>query len=84
MAASQAASGVRRWRQTATAGRDDRGGNDEDAKLLDATIDTIMVNRPEPTPEQSSIFCLKQEYDNPSGQEAVVKAPLPALYPSEE
>ena len=46
------------------------GANVHDAKLLDATLDAVVVERPEPTPEAPQHLCLDKGYDNPSGREA--------------
>jgi len=47
------------------------GANVHDAKLLDATLEAVVVDRPEPTPEAPQHLCLDKGYDNPSGREAV-------------
>jgi putative transposase len=44
-----------------------------DAKLLDKTIEAIVVERPEPTKEDPQNLCLDKGYDNQYGEEAVVK-----------
>jgi putative transposase len=44
-----------------------------DAKLLDKTIEAIVVERPEPTKLEPQHICLDKGYDNPKGEEAVVK-----------
>ncbi|WP_435005858.1 IS5 family transposase (plasmid) [Tundrisphaera lichenicola] len=46
------------------------GANVHDAKLLAATIEAIVVDRPEPTPEAPQHLCLDKGYDNPTGREA--------------
>jgi len=46
------------------------GANVHDAKLLGATLDAIVVERPEATPEAPQHLCLDKGYDNPSGREA--------------
>jgi len=46
------------------------GANVHDAKLLDATLNAVVVERPEPTPEAPQHLCLDKGYDNPSGREA--------------
>jgi putative transposase len=47
--------------------------NGVDAKLLDATIEAIVVERPEPTARQRQNLCLDKAYDNPTGEAAVEK-----------
>jgi putative transposase len=47
------------------------GANVHDTKLLAATLDAIVVERPQPTPEQPQHLCLDKAYDNPSGGEVV-------------
>jgi putative transposase len=47
------------------------GANRHDTKLLQATIEAIVVDRPEPTPEQPQHLCLDKAYDNPTGRAAV-------------
>jgi putative transposase len=49
------------------------GANVVDAKLLDRTIEAIVVDRPEPTEEKQQHLCLDKGYDNPSGKAAVEK-----------
>lgn len=44
-----------------------------DAKLLDKTIDAIVVERPEPTKADPQNLCLDKGYDNQYGEEAVIK-----------
>ncbi len=46
------------------------GANVHDTKLLAETIDAIVVDRPEPTPESPQHLCLDKGYDNPTGREA--------------
>ena len=36
-----------------------------------ATIEAIVVNRPEPTPERPQHLCLDKAYDNPTGHDTV-------------
>jgi putative transposase len=45
------------------------GANVNDHKLLRATIEAIVVERPAPTPEQPQHLCLDAGYDNPTGHE---------------
>ena len=47
------------------------GTNVHDTKLLVATLEAIVVERPEPTPEHPQHLCLDLGYDNPTGVEAV-------------
>lgn len=46
------------------------GANVHDTKLLAATLDAIVVDRPPPTPEAPQHLCLDKGYDNPTGQRA--------------
>ena len=46
------------------------GANVHDAKLLAKTLDAVVVDRPEPTPESPQNLCLDKGYDNPSGRAA--------------
>jgi putative transposase len=50
------------------------GANRHDTKLLRATLEAIVVDRPEPTPRQPQHLCLDKAYDNPTGHEAVAAA----------
>lgn len=43
------------------------GANVHDTKLLKATIDAIVVDRPDPTDESPQHLCLDKGYDNPTG-----------------
>jgi putative transposase len=47
------------------------GANVHDTKLLAATLDAVVVKRPQPTAEQPQHLCLDKAYDNPTGEEAV-------------
>lgn len=49
------------------------GANVHDAKLLGRTLDAIVVERPEPTPEAPQNLCLDKGYDNPSGRRAAAE-----------
>ena len=42
-----------------------------DSKLLAATLEAIVVERPEPTPERPQNLCLDKAYDNPRVRETV-------------
>lgn len=44
--------------------------NVNDHKLLAATIEAVVVERPEPTPEAPQHLCLDKGYDNPAGRAA--------------
>lgn len=44
--------------------------NVHDAKLLEATIESIVVERPEPTEQDPQHLCLDKGYDNPTGRQA--------------
>jgi len=46
------------------------GANVHDAKLLEATIESIVVERPEPTAQSPQHLCLDKGYDNPTGRAA--------------
>lgn len=46
------------------------GANRHDAKLLAATLDAIVVQRPVPTQEKPQHLCLDKGYDNPTGHAA--------------
>ena len=48
------------------------GANVHDAKLLEATLDAIVTERPQPTEEEPQHLCLDKGYDNPSGREAAM------------
>jgi putative transposase len=47
------------------------GANVHDTKLLAATLDAIVVERPQPMPERPQHLCLDKGYDNPTGEAAV-------------
>jgi len=44
--------------------------NVHDTKLLAATLDAIVVERPAPTPRRPQHLCLDKGYDNPTGHKA--------------
>ena len=44
--------------------------NVNDHLLLQETIEAIVIERPEPTPEAPQHLCLDADYDNPTGREA--------------
>ena len=45
------------------------GANVHDTKLLRATLEAIVVERPEPTADAPQHLCLDKGYDNPTGWE---------------
>ena len=45
--------------------------NVHDTKLLSATLEAVVVERPHPTEERPQHLCLDKGYDNPTGQQAV-------------
>jgi putative transposase len=47
------------------------GANVRDEKLLEATLDAVVVERPEPTRESPQHLCLDKGYDNRSTRELV-------------
>ncbi len=49
------------------------GANVHDSQLLEATIDAIVVERPEPEDVPQNL-CLDKGYDNPSGVDAAEEA----------
>ena len=48
------------------------GANVNDPKLLEGTIEAIVVERPDPEPVEQHL-CLDKGYDNPTGHEVVEK-----------
>jgi putative transposase len=50
------------------------GANVHDTKLLEATIDAIVVPRPKPTKKTPQHLCLDKGYDNPTGHNAAEQA----------
>jgi hypothetical protein len=50
------------------------GANVHDTKLLQQTIEAIVVDRPQPTEETPQHLCLDKGYDNPTGHTAVAQA----------
>jgi putative transposase len=50
------------------------GANVPDSHLLALTLDAVVVERPQPTPEQPQNLALDKGYDNPTSREAVEKA----------
>ena len=49
------------------------GANIHDTKLLKATIDAIVTERPDPTAEEQHL-CLDKAFDNPTGHQAAAAA----------
>jgi putative transposase len=47
------------------------GANVRDEKLLEATLDAVVVERPEPTEESPQHLCLDKGYDNRPTRELV-------------
>jgi putative transposase len=47
--------------------------NVHDTKLLAATLDAVVVSRPEPTADAPQHLCLDKAYDNPTGHTAVAE-----------
>ena len=47
--------------------------NVHDTKLLAATMDAVVVERPEPTPTKPQHLFLDKGYDNPTGDRAVAE-----------
>src|SRR4051812_19332522 len=50
------------------------GANVHDAKLLAATLDAVVVERPQPPEEAPKHLCLDKGYDNPTGESAACAA----------
>jgi putative transposase len=50
------------------------GANVHDTKLLEKTIEAIVVERPEPTANSPQHLCLDKGYDNPTGHAAAEAA----------
>jgi putative transposase len=48
------------------------GANVHDTKLLDATLNAIVIDRPDPE-DQEQHLCLDKGYDNPTGHAAVAE-----------
>jgi hypothetical protein len=57
------------------------GANIHDTKLLAATLDAVVVERPQPTAEQPQHLCLDKAYDNPTGEAAVTAVRLRGAHP---
>ena len=50
------------------------GANIPDAQLLEATIDAVVLERPEPEPDFPQHLCLDKGYDNGTGWGAAIDA----------
>jgi putative transposase len=50
------------------------GANVHDTKLLQQTIEAIVVDRPKPTDKVPQHLCLDKGYDNPTGHLAAAQA----------
>ena len=61
------------------------GANVHDTTLLAATLEAVVVARPQPTLAHPQHLCLDLGYDNPTGAEAVLHPPVrPASAPHRE
>ena len=49
------------------------GANVHDTKLLKRTIESIVVERPEPTTKSPQHLCLDKGYDNPTGRQTTAE-----------
>lgn len=49
------------------------GANRHDTKLLEATLEAIVVERPEPSQQEPQNLSLDKGYDNPTGRAAAAK-----------
>ena len=49
------------------------GANRHDMKLVRATLESIVVERPQPTEKAPQGMCLDKGYDNPTGKAAIEK-----------
>lgn len=47
------------------------GANVHDARLLEATLNAVVVERPAPTEEEPQNLCWDKGYDNPTAEQAV-------------
>jgi putative transposase len=50
------------------------GANVVEQKLLEATIDAIVIERPKPTEEKPQHLCLDKGFDNPTAEKAATSA----------
>ncbi len=46
------------------------GANTHDTKLLSATLEAVIVERPQPGADRPQHLCLDKGYDNPTGRQA--------------
>ena len=58
------------------------GANVVEQKLLEATIEAIVVERPDPAEEEQHL-CLDKGYDNPNGREAATDGGLRPAHPAD-
>ena len=49
------------------------GANVHDTKLLNQTLESIVVERPQPTKENPQHLCLDKGYDNPTGHDTAAQ-----------
>ncbi len=49
------------------------GANVHDTKLLRATLDAVVLERPQPTEKEPQNLCLDKGYDNPTGHQTVAE-----------
>lgn len=49
------------------------GANVHDTKLLRATLEAVVVERPRPIDEEPQHLCLDKAYDNPTGHQTVAE-----------
>jgi putative transposase len=49
------------------------GANVHDTKLLEVTLEAIVIAPPEPTKDEPQNLCLDKGYDNPTGHAAAVR-----------
>ena len=49
------------------------GANVHDTKLLKATLESVVVERPEPTEQAPQHLCFDKGYDNPTGHQAAAQ-----------
>ena len=56
------------------------GANVHDTKLLEATLEAIVVQWPQPTDEAPQHLCLDKGYDNPTGHQAAAATGIRPTY----
>ena len=49
------------------------GANVHDTKLLEATLESVVAERPAPTERTPQHLCLDKGYDNPTGHQTVAR-----------